>query len=197
MGRSLNAHARAARRTARHRHHAPLLLAIDDVELATGIFDGGAANVGDVRASVRLSDRQADKFLPSQTARGHALLQLFAAEVKHRRKADAEAADDAPYQATTGTAAQLVHRDCTVEGVPRAALNRCRASKLLRPLATRGGKDARLRALLVERLGDLLRLVPGVHVGHHLLLRELTHLFAPANMRGRDEGRRVGPTSEV
>lgn len=159
----------------------PLLLAVDDEVLAILAQLGLAGEVGNVGAGIGLGDGQADALVAAQDARAEALLESLGAKLEEWRAADTETSNQVPDEAARAGPGQLVGHNQLVEEIPLLrgdGLYAC-GHEVGRVLdAQQTGQVASATHLLVNLLGNTLRLIPLGHMRLDIGLNPLTQLSA-------------------
>lgn len=159
----------------------PLLDTVDNVELSVGGLLGGSGDVGNIGASVGLSDTQTDSLGTVEQAGEDSLLKGLLGELDHGRQTNTVATKQVPGETSGASSHDLVGDDELVEHVVllnghRGGLDVGVLGQLLVGGAERAGKVTSLAHLLEDLLGNLLLLIPFLNEGLNLLLNPLSDL---------------------
>lgn len=163
----------------------PLLLTVDDIVLAVLRELSLACQVSNVATGIRLSDGEADALVSVKDSRHDPLDKFGLAELGHWRGSDAKAADEVPHEASTACARELIGEEHLMEEVPLLhghALYTVLCKVCLIFHAQQASQVSALAHLLVDRVRNLLGLVPLGDVGHDFLLNPLSHFVAESGV---------------
>lgn len=177
----------------------PLLLTIDNIVLAILRQLSLAGKVGNITASIRLSNGQTDTLITVDNARQDPVDERLLAELDKRRATNAVATEHVPHHTTAAGARELIRQNHLVEEIPVLRSNR------LHPMGSlvhgvldteQTGQITLLTHRLVELRRNLLALFPVVNEGLDLVLDELPDLVAEGGVGLIEVGRVVLFTSQ-